>query len=195
MLQIHKINPMVRAVAVIGVVTAVVTSVTFATLTNQVVLADSQVAAGAGLLIKSGDAGEFGTSAAGTTFSGITPGGTPRPVAGFGFQLKNATDGALSVHVAVPNSPVFTPAEDPVNLSKVHLIIQCGTSPAFDRTLTQLHSAEGVVIPGLTLPVSTGAVNCTAKMSMETGTFNGANVASSDLDINFIGDTDPAPSL
>ncbi len=93
-----QLNPVIRAIAVIGAVAALVTGVTFAALTsNSVVLADSNFGTGtASLKIWNTDLDPdaYDETAPGFSFTNITPGVTTAP---FTFWLLNDGDTQLNI--------------------------------------------------------------------------------------------------
>lgn len=101
MQRLLTINPLIRAVLVIGAVAALVTGVTFAALTNTATLTQNTIsAADASLLVWDGDS--FESTAPGFTVTDLVPG------QGSGdnfFYLQNNSPGDLWVYAHVPAEP------------------------------------------------------------------------------------------
>lgn len=101
MVLARQINPVVRAVAVIASVMALVTGVTFAALQDSVTLENNTIAsANADLLIWNGSS--FQKSAAGFTVTGLVPG---QGSAENFFYLKNNGANPLTIKASVPADP------------------------------------------------------------------------------------------
>lgn len=97
----RQINPVVRAVAVIASVMALVTGVTFAALQDSVTLQNNTIAsANADLLIWDGDS--FEETAPGFTVTNLIPGDGSNE---YPFYLKNSGGTALNVSASVPVAP------------------------------------------------------------------------------------------
>lgn len=104
---IFHINPALRAVGVIGVVTALATGVTFAALTNTTSADDNTITTGsAALRIDTNADAVFHVSENGFDFTGIVP-GTPSTDL-HTFTLKNLnTSGSVVVNAQIPTPPAL----------------------------------------------------------------------------------------
>lgn len=97
----RQINPVIRAVAVIGAVMALVTGVTFAALQDSVTLQNNTIAsANADLLIY--DGATFSETAPGFTVTDLVPGEGSQE---YKFYLKNNGAAPLKIAATVPNEP------------------------------------------------------------------------------------------
>jgi hypothetical protein len=103
MLQFTKINPLARAIGVIGAVAALTTGVTFAALNSQATLTNTTISsATADLLLWDGDT--FESTAPGFTITDLVPGtGVEKPL-----YFKNAVGVPLAVTAHVPTLPSST---------------------------------------------------------------------------------------
>lgn len=103
MVSIRKINPLARAVVVIGAVMALATSVTFAALQSQATLTNNTIStATAGLLLWDGDS--FEPAAPGVTVTGLVPGewSEDHPI-----YFQNSGEGPLYLKASVPAAPAL----------------------------------------------------------------------------------------
>lgn len=106
MLAIQRINPVIRAVAVIGAVMAMVTSVTFAALTSSATLSGNTIgtaSANADLLLWNGS--EFTDAAPGFSFTGLMPGQRSDK---FNFYFKNNGNTDLDLMARLDAAPEFS---------------------------------------------------------------------------------------
>lgn len=106
MQAIRRINPLARAVAVIGAVVALVASATFAALTSTATLTGNTLgtaSANADLLLWNGS--EFASTAPGFSFSGLIPGQKSEK---FDFYFKNAGNTDLNLTARVDAAPEFS---------------------------------------------------------------------------------------
>jgi predicted ribosomally synthesized peptide with SipW-like signal peptide len=101
MRSIRLVNPVLRAIGVIGIVAGLVTGVTFAALNDKAVLADSTLSTPtANLTIWDGDS--FESTAPGFTVTDLVPGsGSSEQL----FYLKNGVGLNLDVTAHVPTAP------------------------------------------------------------------------------------------
>jgi hypothetical protein len=101
MRSIRLINPMLRAIGVIGVVAGLVTGVTFAALNDQAVLADSSISTSTAAL-KLWDGDSFESLAPGFHVTDLVPGtGSGEKL----FYFKNEGTVALNITAHIPNAP------------------------------------------------------------------------------------------
>lgn len=106
MLAIKRINPVARAILVIGAVMALVTSVTFAALTSSATLTGNTIgtaSANADLLLWNGS--EFAPTAPGFSFTGLVPGQKSDK---FNFYFKNNGNTDLDLTARVDGLPEFS---------------------------------------------------------------------------------------
>lgn len=100
---IRKVNPLARAIVVIGAIMTLVTGVTFAALTSSATLTGNTLgtaSANADLLLWNGS--EFASSAPGFNFSGLIPGQKSDK---FDFQFKNNGNMDLNLTARVDAAP------------------------------------------------------------------------------------------
>lgn len=103
MVSLRKINPVARAIVVIGAVMALVTSVTFAALQSQATLTNNTIStATAGLMIWDGDS--FEATAPGVTVTGLVPGEWSED---YPVYFQNSGEGPLYLKASVPSEPAL----------------------------------------------------------------------------------------
>jgi hypothetical protein len=202
MFAIPKINPLVRAVLVVGGVAGLVTGVTLATHDTAVAtITDSTVnTATENLHISTtGAEGTFVPSIDGFDFDNLVPGGVAMPLAGNEFWLKN--DGGTNfgnITVGIPLAPTTTGTPD---LSKVDVVI---TDPGADgvvgggddvalvnQSMDSLVTTDAPL--AVALPAGSPAKKLFVQVSMDTGAFAGETASVSDFDLEFTGVAPTAP--
>lgn len=103
MISIRQINPVARAIVVIGAVMALVTSVTFAALQSQATLTNNTIStATAGLKLWDGTA--FSSTAPGFTVTGLVPGDWSDD---YPVYFQNDGEGPLYLTASVPEQPAL----------------------------------------------------------------------------------------
>lgn len=103
MISIQKINPVARAIVVIGAVMALATSVTFAALQAQATLTNNTIStATAGLKIWDGDS--FESTAPGVNVEGLIPGDWSEK---YNVYFQNDGEGPLYLTATVPEEPAL----------------------------------------------------------------------------------------
>lgn len=103
MVSIRHINPVIRAVVVIGAVMALATSVTFAALQSQATLTNNTIStATAGLKLWDGDS--FESSAPGVAVEGLIPGDWSED---YNIYFQNDGEGPLFLSASVPAEPAL----------------------------------------------------------------------------------------
>lgn len=185
------LSPVLRAIAVIGAVAALVTSITFAALQSQATLTDNIINSGTASLMVSSTNGcsdgttGFGSSAAGFTFDGVVPGGDPVPTPGHGFCLKNDGDVDFDISARISSTPSTTGT---VDQSKVDLILSCtGDDGTFSVTSDLATLAAGPVdLTGAALNAGDTA-SCTAQAQMDADAVSGGGASISNIDLEFSG--------
>lgn len=155
----QRINPVMRAILVIGAVAALVTSVTLAALQSQATLTDNSISsATAGLLVDGSDENTTPTaSEAGFNFENLIPGAeysAPET-----FMLSNTGSAPLSITVySTPGT-----SSEVVDKNKVHVKITntMGTEDTADDVSDEYTLAELETIfnplPGVSTPDSLAA--------------------------------------
>lgn len=141
-----KINPLARAIAVIGSVAVLVTGVTFAALQNTATLTNNTINSDIdGLLVDSDGNDSFGTTDEGFAFNDIQPGGDSETKT---FKLKNDTDGTLDVNVQVTGESALPAGVDASDITFV-FDIPGGTSEDVVATWAQIIPTDGVSLINL----------------------------------------------
>lgn len=105
MLALKRVNPVARAVAVIGVVMALATGATFAALASSATLTGNTIgtaSANADLLLWDSETETFAQSAQGFAFTELTPGDKSEP---YGFSFKNNGNVDLNLTARVDGMP------------------------------------------------------------------------------------------
>ncbi len=154
MVGLLKVNPLLRAIGVIGVVAALVTSITFAALQSQATLTNNTISSATAGLRVSTDNTAFSDSEPGFTVTGLIPGtGSTKT-----FYLRNNGDIALDVSARVPVLP--GPPAFGYGFSGFQNLTVSITSPAcppavVNTTMLLLNAGE-VLLPCNSLPVGPG---------------------------------------
>ena len=101
MVKVHQINPVARAVGVIGVVAVLATATTFAALSSTATLTNFTVNSGTAGLVVDGDMDNtFAKSEAGAGFTGVVPSATQWSTSDR-FQLRNTGTLALDIYAQI----------------------------------------------------------------------------------------------
>lgn len=182
----HKVNPLLRATGVIGVVAAMVTGVTFAALQSQATLTDNTISSGtAELLINNTEnEGVEGATDTGFNFTGAIPGGAASN--SHNFTLHNTGTTPLTINVGMPALPTWTVTPSgSVDNTKVALNITC-TGPSLSVAATVQNIWFSTAAMSGTLGVGETA-SCTAKVTMDAAAFTGTSASSSTFNLVFTG--------
>lgn len=197
MLQsIRQISPVARAIVVIGVVAALVTSITFAALQSQATLTNTTITSGtASLQLYDFSIPDWASSAPGFTVTGLVPGEGSDPQA---FYFRNNGDVDLIVSAELDGTP---PALTNIAaLDDVEVVFDCfGATGSVPTTLAALDA--GPVSLTLTLPAgATGNAgdpntvgNCNATFDLDPAGVSGSSASVAPFTIKFTGDQVVAP--
>jgi hypothetical protein len=192
MLRTYHINPLARAIGVIGVVAALVAATTYAALQDTATLTNNTIAsATADLQISNttGDPPVCGTpsnTATGFNFVGIVPGGADSQTET--FCLHNAGTADLSIAVNVPTAPTWTVLPGgSVDNAQVDVTISCDATTDFavTDTLQNIIAGNVALTAGSLLDGETAI--CSVFVSMDAGAFTGSSASSTDFDFVFTG--------
>lgn len=185
--RFSKASIILRAVSVIGIVTALSGGATYAALQSQATLTNNTIASASANLQVSTDGGStFGHSKPGFDFTGIVPGGAnsgPKQ-----FLLENLGSADMSLNLSVPTLPTFvvTPSGT-VDPNQVHVLVSC-TSHASGTLTANTTLAALQVGANLSGTLKHGdTVVCSATVSMDPGAFTGQSASSSHFDMVFTG--------
>lgn len=152
-LSLQRINPLARAVAVIGAVMMLVTGATFAALSNEAVLSNNLIgtrSATAELLIWDAEANEFQPEAPGFNFTELDPGDTSEAFP-FYFQNTGNVDLNLSARInALPSGLGNGLTEGDLSADDVKLTFSGMCEDEVSATLDEL--VAGVELPCNPLP-------------------------------------------
>lgn len=179
MLSTYRINPLARAIGIIGVVAALVAATTFAALTSQATLTNNTIAsATADLQVDSDGDASYGSTDEGFAFTSVVPGGAAVPSTPFTFKLKNngGVGGTnLSVSVKIPVLPTWSGI---VDNSKVDVVLACSGGIVYASTPTDLLtlSTTGVTLGSLVTTSGSEIADCTAQVQMDLDAFSGPGV-------------------
>lgn len=139
--SLRRISPVARAVAVIGSVMALVTGVTFATLTNTATLTGNTINTNVdGLLVDSDGDNTFANTDEGFDFSDVEPGSTSDPEA---FKLKNSTDHVMDVRVQVTGESALPAGVDGSDIT-FHFDTNGDTTADVTATWAMIIPTDGV---------------------------------------------------
>jgi hypothetical protein len=182
MVQVQKINPVVRAILVVGAAAGLVVGVTFAALNSQASLTGNTISATAGLLVSTN--GEtFGGSIPGFDFSNVVLGDTTG--VSKTFKIKNASTSNMSLKLQVPAAPIFTPD---VDQSKVHVKLDCTTVilTLASTPLSTLVSTNTAVTGDLNAGQT---ADCTINVTVDSDAVagGGTSATSTTFDLRFTG--------
>lgn len=142
MLKSISISPVVRAVLVIGVVAALVTSVTFAALESEATLTQNTIEGADALQVNNDPEGNtvFNQTEQGFNFEDIVPGVASSQIEN--FQLKNTSATTVDVNVQIPTPPAL-----PAGVTGDDITFTFDTVPGstpVTATWTQLTTGDGV---------------------------------------------------
>lgn len=192
MQSIRSFSPVLRAIGVIGVVAALVTSITFAALQSSATLTGNTVAsASAELLVDGNEDGTFASSEAGFAFTGLVPGGSASTVET--FDLRNNGDVALDVAVSIPTAPTTSGT---VDLTLVDVILSCTDSTNGDtfavtdsvQDLVDAHATGGVsMLSDAFEPGASDKADCDFSVQMQSGAVTGTGATVDAFDLEFTG--------
>jgi hypothetical protein len=177
-----------RAIGVAAAAVVVVSGVAFAVLQSQQdVLAGNTIETATANLQLSTDGVAYGNSHAGFDFSGLIPGGSAQPAAGYMVYLKNSGNAPLALKLAVSSTP-SNPAN--VDLNKVNIILTpvSGTPQSF--TLQSLMSAGNSGGAAITSPGQLfigNTTHFTIQVSMAADAITGSGAALGSIDFAFSG--------
>ncbi len=156
--SMRAINPVARAVLVIGAVMALVTSITFAALQNTATLANNTISGNVdGLLVDSDGDDSFAPTDEGFAFNDVDPGTMSDAKA---FSLKNETDSAMPINVQVVGEE---PLPSGVDGTDIKFLFDTDADGDTDVTATW---AEIIVTDGVQLLPSL-AVDAVADMTVK----------------------------
>jgi len=180
-------QPLIRAIAVMGAVMAIVSGVTFAALqSQQAALTGNTIESATADLKVSLNGTNFTSSQTGFDFSSVVPGGPAVPAAGYTFYLKNLGTTSSQVKMGVSTTPTNL---NNVDLTKVLITIirYPGGTPQTISLATLISSyADGGT--ALTDVLAAGATNTYhIQASMSADAFTGAGAALGNIDFVFIG--------
>ena len=191
--HIRKHGPILRAITVVGVVGALVTSVTYASLQSPTaaLTGNSIQSATANLLIGTASATStaYGATHSGFTFTNVVPGGPAVPATGSIFYLKNTGTTTLALKLVANGTPT-NPAN--VDLSKVNIQVTrvdtSATQTVSLQTLMDSSAAGGLALTDNLAPGSTGVqYTLSVSMSADAITGSGANATVGPFDFVFSG--------
>jgi hypothetical protein len=169
-MSIKHINPMVRAVATMGAIAALVGGVTFAALTSNAVALtpNNMTVASASLVIGPGPdcTDVVATSTTGLHESALTPGASATPVS---FCIKNTGGVPLNLSAVIPEA--ITLATDTA-AQNITFGINCGT---YGSPTTTLSSWSPETFGGGALPAG-ATVDCSATASLASTYTEGGHV-------------------
>jgi hypothetical protein len=186
-MKIRNINPMVRAVATMGAIAALVGGVTYADLTsntvkltpNNLVSATAAIAIGAGTSCPGGDTSQ---TTGFTTASPLVPGGSPVTTS---FCLHNTGNVNLLVSASIPTDPTGTAASDTT------LSITCNSNQG--SLVSNSQTLASFATTAFTNPLPAGAIdNCTASASLKSSYTGSGGEAIPTFEIDFAGTQNPA---
>lgn len=175
MLQgIRQINPVLRAIAVIGVVAALVTSITLALSSSATLTNNTISSASVNLLVNNQEdaTDDFVESEAGFAFDNLVPG---TPSEAMNFQLRNSGELPLDVYVQITGESALPVGVDGSDITFTF------TSLTGDPTVTKTW-AELIAAPGALL-VNNMAANPSASEDIEVTVTLDESISAESVDI------------
>lgn len=181
------VGSLTRAIGVIGAVIVIMTGVTFAALQSpQVMLNNNSISSASADLRIGTSAASFAASRTGFSFTDLMPGGSPSPVDGNSFFLKNYGTAPLTLHISIGSIPV-NPSN--VDLSKVSFVIMrvdTSVSQTFTiQSLVDSYVTGGVIMDGQLVGGAVAEYKLRAVMTADA--FSGQSASIDDLDLVFAG--------
>jgi hypothetical protein len=180
MVQLRKINPMVRAVGTMGAVAAVAGGITFAALTsNSVALSANTLSSATAHLLIGNTKGDNCANAGTTAVQGMDVKLKPGVKSDdFNFCLKNDGDVPLDLTASVVQADLVDSA---IPAGDVTLDIACGDAQGASDTLNKYTGDDmiGTVAAG-------DSVDCTANATLASD-YNGSGTSVKPFTINFVG--------
>ena len=178
-----------RAAAVIVVVIAAVSGVTFAALqSQQAKLTGNTIETATANLQHSTDGSTFGASQAGFDFNNLVPGGQPVPQYGQNIYLKNGGGTPLQLKLAITTTPSNPSNAD---LSKVNLLLTLRDNPTPQvislQSLVTANASGGVTITGPTSLAAGNTVQYSLQIAMTNDAFSGSSASLGNIDLAFSG--------
>lgn len=193
MVNIRKINPMARAVGVIGVVAGLATAVTFAALQSQATLTDNTISSGTANLqiatVTNGNCDDnFGPTQTGFDFSVPTGSGDSQTES---FCLQNASnDTNLSTLMSISGVPTYTDGNSnpvAVNNNLVKFVMNCTVTPSGSISTNDALTTLFVTGSNLGTLNSGDVANCNAHVSIDPAAFTANHIQSTGFDVLFTG--------
>jgi predicted ribosomally synthesized peptide with SipW-like signal peptide len=183
MVQVQKINPVVRAILVVGAAAGLVVGVTFAALNSQATLTGNTISATAGLQVSTNGV-DFGGSIPGFAFNNVVLGDSTG--VNNTFKLRNASTTNMNVTLKIPTAPTFTGGT--VDPAKVHVKLDC-TDPGLTMASTTLTTLTGSEVSLTGGPLTAGSTaSCTMNVTLDNDAITGGTTAtSSAFDLRFTG--------
>lgn len=180
-------KPLMRALAVMGLVMILVSGVTYAALqSQQAVLAGNTIQTATADLKISLNGTNFTSSQTGFDFTGVVPGGPAVPAAGYTFYLKNSGSTSSQVKMAVSSTPANLSA---VDLSKVTITIlryPGGTAQSLSlSSLISSYADGGTALTDVLVAGGTNTYHIQASMAADAFTGSGATLGN--IDFVFLG--------
>jgi hypothetical protein len=180
MVLAQKISPLVRAVAVIGSVAALVSGVTFAALQSQATLTDNTISsATAGLVVNNqvGNDTTFSPAEPGFAFTNLIPGtaSDAKP-----FQLRNSGTVPLDVYVELNNEEVLPAGVTGDEISFTFTPLAVGGTTV-TKTWTELTTAPQSLLPNFANNVNASADYTVSVTIAPTVTASSINITAFDF--------------
>ena len=183
-------NPLTRAVLVTVAVVGLVASATFAALQSEATLSGNTISSLSSALKISKNGVAFASTQPGFSFDGVIPGGSPVPITGHPFWLRNDATVSLELSVGVVPTPTgtVTPGPGTVDFTKVTLTFErLGVSTPIEFVLQDLinaHATGGLSLSEI-LETDDDAELFTVKAKYLPDAFDGSSADITDLDIEF----------
>ena len=191
MVNIQKINPMARAIGVMGVVVALVAGVTFA-LTSQATLTENTISSvTADLLVNNTEDGEGDSNTDnGFSFANVTPGGAGVT---HNFLLRNNGDVSMTITVDATDPSGGIPSNLDSTKVDVKFVNTSNGNAEATYTLDALINGAPENMPGVSGPsvndqlVASEVNNFTVTVSMDPDAIIGENASVGNFDMVFEG--------
>lgn len=179
-------QPIARAVMVVSAVAVLATGVTYAALQSPGATLTGNTISTATADLRIGTATTFGATKAGFSFNNVVPGGSPAPIDGNIFYMKNYGSAPLALKASIGSTPINS---SNVDLSKVHIVLsRVDGSPSQKFSVSALvaaHATGGLAVTDNLVGTTPGQYKI--QVAMDDDAFAGTTASISGVDIVFTG--------
>ncbi|MDL2363371.1 MAG: hypothetical protein QFB86_03245 [Patescibacteria group bacterium] len=176
---------LVRSIAIVGAVMALVSGVTYAALQSQPgVFRGSTIHTAIASLQVSNNGTTFGSTIDGLGFNSLVPGGSPSPSSGYPVYVRNVGTAPLAIKLSVPTGISNL---DNVDLNKVHVLVTpFGIGTAQNITLQDLITSPVSIVNGGRMIAGQTSI-FTMQVSLDADAVTGPSGSITNIDFTFGG--------